>query len=376
MNFIRQIDYLRAFQISDRLGNMDCDTLIELCCNADTFIDQVIICQNLVHQQVRELRVKIIKDTIIDQLQLNQDESRNGNIDQKDDQKDDQKNNSQELQQQPQQQPSQQSIGSPAPAGAPPSQQQSQLSQQRGSQPDVPANFNVNPDQNEQQDHKSQDYRLVELSKSTEKALLESWLDKAYSHLRTFQYDGPTFSNNTEIFDNSAKTTTTLGSDPQFPLKDMVIHVAQRTRINPNDYIRIRFSSPSIVRKKGNMDYIIRLGTVMHESRGIFDFFGDTDFVTLSYRINDFDYAQMNDEKRYETQLRDWTIQHNKVGKQMNRPDHPGPPPVLKNSSELALYEKIIDKSNSTYHITTSDGSIKPIRNGIVRWNQEVQYQN
>ena len=84
----------------------------------------------------------------------------------------------------------------------------------------------------------------------------------------------------------------------------------------------------------------------------------------------------MNDEKRYETQLRDWKVQHNKVGRQLHRPDHPGPPPVLKNSSELALYEKIIDKSNSTYNITISDGNIKPIRNGIVRWNQNVQYQN
>ena len=59
-----------------------------------------------------------------------------------------------------------------------------------------------------------------------------------------------------------------------------------------------------------------------------------------------------------------------------SRPDHPGPPPVFKNPSELSLLEKVVDTSNSTYHIQTADGESKPIRRGIIRWNENIQDHN
>ena len=237
MNYIRQIDYLRVFQIADRLGNIECAKLMDLCCNADIFINQVKICQNMVHQEVREMGIKIVRENIIEELQQDINE-------QKDELKDEEKDKQNDLQQQQglqqnqlqqqgsqqdqsqvqRQQPSQVANSSPSPMGTLPSQQQSQQQHQNdGSQPDVPANFNVNNELNDINDTQSQDYKLIELSKSTEKALLESWLDKAYSHLRTFQYDGPTFSNHTELFDNSAKTTTTS-------LQTKIFYVVQLTR--------------------------------------------------------------------------------------------------------------------------------------------------
>ena len=79
-----------------------------------------------------------------------------------------------------------------------------------------------------------------------EDQLLKSWHDFNYSHLRTFQHENPSFSTKTELYDNSAQTTTEYDADPQFNLKDMVIHVAQHTKNDPNDFIRLRFSSASI----------------------------------------------------------------------------------------------------------------------------------
>ena len=156
----------------------------------------------------------------------------------------------------------------------------------------------------------------------------------------------------------------------------MVIHVAKRTKINPNDHIRLRFGSKSFDKKNGNVNFRLKMATMIKETGGIFSMMEDQDFVEINHRINDFDYAMENDERQFDAILRDWNDQHLKAGGNFNRPDHPGPAPVFKNPSELSTLEKVIDNSNSTYQIQTLNGDLKPIRRGIVRWNENIQSNN
>ena len=167
----------------------------------------------------------------------------------------------------------------------------------------------------------------MELTKEMEGKLLQSWHDFDYSHLRTFQYENPCFSTKTELYDNSAQTTTEMDADPQFNLKDMVIHAAQHARNDPNDFIRLRFSSSSIEKKNGNVDFMLKLGAFIKETGGIWEFVHKIDIVQINYRKNDFDYAMENDQRQYDADIREWERLHKKVGKNWNRPDHPGPQP-------------------------------------------------
>ena len=59
----------------------------------------------------------------------------------------------------------------------------------------------------------------------------------------------------------------------------MVIHVAQETRNDPRDFIRLRFCSPSIVKKDGNVDFMLRLCAFTKETGGIWEFVYKKDIV-------------------------------------------------------------------------------------------------
>ena len=86
-----------------------------------------------------------------------------------------------------------------------------------------------------------------------------------------------------------------MDSDIQFQRKDIVTHVAHRTRYDPEDHIRIRFCSPSIDKEKGEMDIVIKLAEFVDSTGGLFDMIEDGDYVSMNFRINDFDFARTND---------------------------------------------------------------------------------
>ena len=402
---IRRIDFSRVNQLMKYIQGYSNEDLIKLGSNVKLLIDAIMTAQNQLHQETRisclEILKDIIKNNVNNQFGMNQNQSQNdSNIPQVNDS---QSNASQPQQSQPQPQPQPQSQ----------SQSQSQIQNQSqhllyppngingidggenkddkkedsmmGSQQPSQLNNNFNANlrklnsnkhNNDSDGDSNASHRLVELTKEMEGKLLQSWHDFDYSHLRTFQYENPCFSTKTELYDNSAQTTTEMDSDPQFNLKDMVIHVAQHAKNDPNDFIRLRFSSSSIEKKNGNVDFMLKLGAFIKETGGIWEFVHKIDIVQINYRKNDFDYAMENDQRQYDADIREWEILHKKVGKNWNRPDHPGPQPTFKNPNELSLCDKIIDRSNSTYHISTDDGESKPIRRGIIQWDSNVQFQN
>ena len=410
---LRRIDFLRVKQIMKHIQGYNHNQLINIASDGKTLIDAIILAQNQLHQETRQTSFEISKEDFKIQLGIgngnvnenssdivndigNENENIAGNS-----------NVSANLQQLSQpSQPSQLSQPQIHSQLQSQSQSQQELSQSNNNNNNNNTNDNENKESgndgqsqqpmgispnfdsfrrnenkqekvnNENNNDDVDPEKLVELTKELEGQLLQSWHDFEYSHLRTFQYANPQFSTKTELYDNSAQTVTLFDADPQFNLKDMVIHVAQETRNDPRDYIRLRFSSPSIVKKDGNVDFLLRLGAFVKETGGIWEFVHKKDIVQTNYRKNDFDYAMENDQKQYDAQVREWEVLHNKVGRNFNRPDHPGPQPVFKNPNELSLCEKIIDTSNSTYNIQTSDGTSRRIKRGIIHWNENVQFQN
>ena len=124
MNYFRQIDYLRASQMIQFVVNNNHDYLIELCCNSQTLINQIIICQNQVHQKVQEMGFILIKDQLKDQFQ---DSGNNGN---QENENKENKENKDDDQHQPVSQPqSVLSVHSASPPAQNASQQQSQQQQ-------------------------------------------------------------------------------------------------------------------------------------------------------------------------------------------------------------------------------------------------------
>ena len=203
--------------------------------------------------------------------------------------------------------------------------------------------------------------------------LIDSWHDKKYSHLRTFSLL-PDFSTNVEIYDNSSKTISNINNDPQFNVKDVVTHVSHQTYNDPNDFIRLRFTSSQFTMDDVPVDFYSRFGTMVHETGDIFNFAERTDYVMQNFRMNDFEFAKQNDQKQYDIKMREWKIRHNKVNQDRNHPDHPGPPPKYTDPSELTIYDKIMSKSNSTYHLQADDGRILPIKKGNIQWNDSVKF--
>ena len=221
-----------------------------------------------------------------------------------------------------------------------------------------------------------QSFDLVEVTDEVEKALIESWHDDEYSHLQTFQYEGPRISKRKRVYDNSAKTTTHVDSDIQFRLKNSVTHISKRTLHDPNDHIRMRFSSPSIDKEKGNMNIVIKLADFIKGTGGLYETIEEGDYVSMMFKINDFDFAKQNDMNIHQAKLRECDVKHKNVGKSFNNPYHPGNAPVYTNPNELSFSEKCTSNSNRTYHVQTSNGDSKPIRCGVVQWNQDVQFNN
>ena len=364
-NCVRKIDCLRTERIMKVLTGGKKEGLIKTCTNRETLLKNVKAAQDIIHRKMKEACNALIQQEKQDeQKQRNEqdgingnenelemkDENKNGNDESKDDTKMTDPNNT-------------------------------DLSQNPLDDPNRKKNFGLTVVQTSQTQSQPQVIDLnplpsVKLDPKTSALLYESWHDKIYSHLRTYQWWGPAFSNRGMITDHSSNTKSTRDSDPQFNVKDMVTHIASTTYNNPNDHIRLRFSSSSIDIEKGQVDFILKFTTFIRETKGVFSFIQERDYVTLNYRINDFDFAQRNDENIYKSQMREWNMLNDRVGQNFQHPNHPGPPPVFKDPSILSFEDKVMDTSNSTYHIQDSKGDSKPIRKGIIQWNENVQFNN
>ena len=359
-NCIRKIDCLRTERIMKILTGGKKDGLIKTCTNRAILLTNVRAAQDIIHRRMKEECNDLIQQEKEqehnNEVEMKND-SKNGDGESKDDQESndqemDRKENGTDSSQNPLDDPNRKKNFGLA---TQPSQTQTQSQ---------PSKIDLNP------------LSDTKLDPKTGVLLYESWHDKDYSHLRTYQWWGPAFSNRGMITDHSSNTKSTRDSDPQFNIKDMVTHIASTTYNNPNDHIRLRFSSSSIDLDKGQVDFILKFTTFIRETKGVFSFIQERDYVTLNYRINDFDFAQKNDENIFKSQMREWNMMNDRVGQNFQHPDHPGPPPTFKDPSALSFEDKIMDTSNSTYHIQDSNGNSKPIRKGIIQWNENVQFNN
>ena len=362
-NNVRKIDPLRVDQLMNLIKEHNRNTLIDMCVNGRFFMQTILTTQNVIHKYVTNTCL-IIAQELRQQQQNNQNQNQQqnnalGNAENKENENKDEKDNDTEIQS---------NSGSVR-----------ELSGSQASQipVELPINFSKTMEQIRMQNDMSQrSFELVEVTSEIENALLESWHDDEYSHIQTFQYEGPRFSKRKHVYDNSARTTTNVDSDIQFRLKDAVTHVAKHTRHDPNEHIRMRFSSPSIDKEKGNMNIKIKFAEFINSTGGLFKIIQDGDYVSMIFKINDFDFAKSNDSSIYAAKLREWNIKHNKVGGNFNHPRHPGVAPTYTDPNDLSFSDKCTSMSNSTYHVQASDGENKPIRKGIIQWNQNVQFQN
>ena len=207
------------------------------------------------------------------------------------------------------------------------------------------------------------------------KYLVNSWRDSFYSHLKTFQYKNPDFSNKETIYDNSSKSIVT-SEDEQFNIKDMVTHLARRAHNKPDDYIILRFNGDSVRQDNGVYDFLLRCGTFLKEIGGIFSLISRRDYVTQRFRINDLEYTEMNKRKKHEREMKEWRIKHNECGGIINHPNHPGPPPQLLATSDMTDWDKIYDRTGSVYSIQVDKNSFRPIKNGVVYWDEPLNLTN
>ena len=69
-------------------------------------------------------------------------------------------------------------------------------------------------------------------------------------------------------------------------------------------------------------------------------------------------------------------IRHNQANGNYNHVNHPGNAPTYTDPSELTFYDKMMDKSSSTYHIQADDGRLLPIKKGNIQWNDTVKFCN
>ena len=108
---------------------------------------------------------------------------------------------------------------------------------------------------------------FIKLNCLTNNYLFHSW-EIQYSHLKTFQYKNPEFSNKETIYDNSSKSIVT-SDDKQFNTKDMVTHLAKQAHNKPDDYIILRFNGDSVRQGNGVYDFLLKCGTFLKEIGGI-----------------------------------------------------------------------------------------------------------
>ena len=89
-------------------------------------------------------------------------------------------------------------------------------------------------------------------------------------------------------------------------------HLAKRAHNKPDDYIILRFNGDSVKQENGVYDFLLKCGTFLKEIGGIFKFIKRRDFVTQRFRINDLEYTEINKQRIYEREYKEWKIQHDK----------------------------------------------------------------
>ena len=74
--------------------------------------------------------------------------------------------------------------------------------------------------------------------------------------------------------------------------------------------------------------------------------------------------------------MKEWRIKYDRCKGVMNHPNHPGPPPQFLLTPEMTDYDKIYDRTGSVYSIQVNDHMFKPIKNGIVYWDEPLNLTN
>lgn len=183
-NNMRKIDYLRVHQIMNRMKCLNRRNLIDICTNKELLIQQIQTIQNEIHQMVQEQCRKIIID--IEAKSKEQKEQNEQKEEKKNDGDNDENNENNDGINIDYVEVENLDIDN-----------NNTISQQSQIPIEIPINFNKTLLQirNQQEQKQTQDsFDLVEVTDEIKDALLESWHDSEYSHLQTFQYDGPDFS--------------------------------------------------------------------------------------------------------------------------------------------------------------------------------------
>ena len=107
--------------------------------------------------------------------------------------------------------------------------------------------------------------------------------------------------------------------------------MAKRTYNDPNDYIRLRFSGQTISKTDDSVKFRQKFGIFKYQTGGIYSFVTQKDFVSQRFRLDDFTYAQQNDQRLFDRELKQWNIKHNQAGRNYDHPRHPGMPPQVLN---------------------------------------------
>ena len=246
--------------------------------------------------------------------------------------------------------------------------------------PQTPPNFQI-------QDEKDGDSKINDeinkyvLNKRKEMAfkMLDSWNDRKYSHLRTFRHFKPMFSKRDKLYDHSTKTMV-FNDDEIFVTKDIITHTSKRSYNAPADYIRFRFSCDTIKEENGLFDFFYKFTVMRKEIRGIWDDIEKKDFAAQIYRLNDNDFSEKNKMEKYEKMKESWLMEHNRVRGNYNHPDHPGVMPEFVPISEMNENDKLNDRTGSIYNINVSKANCgcdyKPIKNGTIYWNEQINLTN
>ena len=206
-----------------------------------------------------------------------------------------------------------------------------------------------------------------------ESLLINSWSDKKYSHLRTFQSYPPCFSDRESLYDHASQKSTLFENDDQFVLKDIVTHVARRTFHNPNDYYIIRLSSKSIDDNNGKHDQFFKFKHCAEEIKGIFELVDKKDFITQRFRLSDSDFTEINATARFNAKHKKWAFEHKKYQHNYNHPNHPGLEPEWIPPCSRSILKQKEDRDGNIYKVVINEkNEQRPMKNGNVFFDDRV----
>ena len=128
--------------------------------------------------------------------------------------------------------------------------------------------------------------------------------------------------------------------------------------------------------KDGIFVYYEKIDNFVEDVGGIFQFIDSKDYATQIYQLNDYEYAQQNSWKKYQMKHEKWKIMHEKFNRNYNHPNHPGPEPMYKPPSAMDLIVYFDDRSGSIFHIQIDENCTRPVKNGVVLWNVDLNINN